>query len=77
MISDDSWPGRLFLFLRDTDGEHWRGVKVGAGGFGLSGVRGLCGVCKRAGTRKARAAAVGGGGRKAAAQLVTGRRGGG
>ena len=29
IISEGDWPGQLFSFLRDTDGEHWRGVKVG------------------------------------------------
>ncbi|KAI8468857.1 MAG: aluminum induced protein-domain-containing protein [Monoraphidium minutum] len=28
VISEGDWPGRLFSFLRDSDGTHWRGVKA-------------------------------------------------
>jgi hypothetical protein len=28
IISDNDWPGQLFSFLLEADGQHWRGVKV-------------------------------------------------
>lgn len=28
VISDGDWPGQLFSFMREPDGEHWRGVKA-------------------------------------------------
>lgn len=28
IISDNDWPGQLFSFLLEADGQHWRGVKA-------------------------------------------------
>lgn len=38
IISDNDWPGQLFSFLLEADGQHWRGVKV----RGLLGGGGGC-----------------------------------
>ena len=28
VINEGDWPGQLFSFMLDSDGEHFRGVKV-------------------------------------------------
>jgi len=29
VINEGDWPGQLLSFLVDSDGTHWRGIKVG------------------------------------------------
>lgn len=29
VINEGDWPGQLLSFVLDSDGEHWRGIKVG------------------------------------------------
>jgi hypothetical protein len=31
VINEGDWPGQLLSFLVDSDGQHWRGIKVGIG----------------------------------------------
>lgn len=33
VINEGDWPGQLLSFVLDSDGEHWRGIKVGNEGW--------------------------------------------
>lgn len=36
VITEGEWPGQLMSFVLDSDGQHWRGIKVGHTNLGMS-----------------------------------------